>query len=282
MKDSLIQRAIKKTTEVRRKLKLSPRYPIDIYDVCEKLGLTVQFLALSGLEGMYVNEQKEQRIIISSLRPIGRQVFTCGHELGHHMFGHGMKFDEINSISSGNKFDQDEFLVDCFSGLLLMPKIAVCKAFSSRSWTLSEVTPLELYTVACSFGVGYGTLLTHLTQALQLVSREQYKELNRYSPRTIRAALDGVENSEPLTIVDEHWFSKKSVDVDIGHQVLLPAGVMVEGCPSSYLLKRIELGSLLTSTKSGLLRVYHPTTDWAVFVKASQAQYVGFSKYRYL
>ena len=241
MKDSLIQKAVAKTSEVQRTLKLDPRYPIDIYNVCEKVGVTVQFLSLSGLEGIYVNEQNEKRIIISSLRPRGRQVFTCGHELGHHMFGHGMKFDEINSISNENKFDPDEFLVDCFSGLLLMPKMAVCKAFSSRSWMLSEVSPLELYTVACSFGVGYSTLLTHLTFSLRLVSREQHKELKRHTPKTIKADLDGVKSNEPLAIVDEHWFDKKSVDVDIGHQVLLPAGVTVEGCSSSYSLKRIKL-----------------------------------------
>ena len=51
-------------------------------------------------------------IFISSLRPTGRQHFTCAHELGHHIFNHGMKIDELVSKKESS-YNDDEFLVDC-------------------------------------------------------------------------------------------------------------------------------------------------------------------------
>jgi len=40
------------------------------------------------MEGMYYRGDPA-RIVIGARRPLSRRNFTCGHELGHHIFGHG-------------------------------------------------------------------------------------------------------------------------------------------------------------------------------------------------
>ena len=179
----LIKQAQSKAMEIRRKQKLDLKSPICIYDVSQELELTIQFVPLAGLEGMYLNEEEGQRILVSSLRPLPRQVFTCAHELGHHLFEHGLKFDEMEKVSLIKQRDPKEFLVDCFAGFLLMPKIAVYNAFTLRAWTPATASPKQIFTIACSFGVGYSTLIDHMTYSLQMLSESKSRELKKFTPK---------------------------------------------------------------------------------------------------
>jgi Zn-dependent peptidase ImmA (M78 family) len=81
-------------------------------------------------------------MLLSSFRPLGRRVFNCGHELGHHLFGHGSTLDELQEEhqATGNS-NPKEFLVNAFAGFLLMPPNAVRRAFTDRQWTAAEATP---------------------------------------------------------------------------------------------------------------------------------------------
>src|SRR5947209_14102365 len=62
--------------------------PVCPYDLAEKLGIEVRFIDLPSMEGMYC-KNPNPIILVSSLRPAGRQGFNCAHELGHHVFKHG-------------------------------------------------------------------------------------------------------------------------------------------------------------------------------------------------
>src|SRR5437764_967903 len=68
--------------------------PLCVYDLAEGLGVDVWFKAIPRLEGMYVKTPGPS-MVVSSLRPAGRQVYTGGHELGHHVYGHGSQIDEV-------------------------------------------------------------------------------------------------------------------------------------------------------------------------------------------
>src|SRR6266850_654769 len=70
--------------------------PICIYDFAEELQIELRFADIPSLEGMYSNAPRPA-IIIGAERPAGRRVYTCGHEIGHHRFGHGTRVDEIRS-----------------------------------------------------------------------------------------------------------------------------------------------------------------------------------------
>ena len=274
----LAKQALSKALEVRRKLNLDLKSPVCIYDVCKELGLTVQFVDLFGIEGMYLNEDGRKTILVSSLRPIPRKNYTCGHELGHDLFGHGYKVDELEETTRKNQRDPQEFLVDCFAGFLLMPKIAVLNAFTLRGWMPATTTPQQVFTVACSFGVGYNTLIEHMTYTLQLITEAKAKELKKSNPKTVRQELLG-ESSNPLMIADEQWLLK-TIDVEVGYQLLLPKSVQIEGDIISFQAD-LQEGRLFQADRQGVARAYCPDSDWAAFVRVSRFEYTGFSEFRH-
>jgi Zn-dependent peptidase ImmA (M78 family) len=135
---SLVMDAADAALRVRQSAGLGMWTPMCVYDVAEKLGIEVRFVDISSMEGMYC-KIATPLILVSSLRPSGRQAFTCAHELGHHIYKHGTRIDElVDRPTAKSRFDPEEFLADCFAGLLLMPKSAVSRAFAICGWDLMD------------------------------------------------------------------------------------------------------------------------------------------------
>ena len=174
--------------------RLSAGYGLDhaicVYDLAEKLGVEVRFLDVPSMEGMYTSASSPT-IIVSSLRPPGRRAFTCAHELGHHNRSDGVEIDELVEQWDKPRFDSKEFAADCFAGALLMPKMAVSKAFAIRGWSMEECTPEQAFMVAGYFGVGYTTLVHHLRSALQTLPDTRAQALLKVSPRKAQSLLLG-------------------------------------------------------------------------------------------
>lgn len=82
-----------KSIEVQKEAGLALNSPICIYDLCDRLNVTVRFVDIS-MEGTYYKGENP-RILLSALRPLPRRNFTCAHELGHHVFGHGSTIDDL-------------------------------------------------------------------------------------------------------------------------------------------------------------------------------------------
>src|SRR5689334_19259961 len=89
----LAQEALHRAIAVRREAGVGPTSPLDIYALCAQRQITVRFVPFS-MEGAYVRGTRPG-ILLSALRPLARRAFTCGHELGHHVFGHGFTVDEL-------------------------------------------------------------------------------------------------------------------------------------------------------------------------------------------
>lgn len=268
--------ALKVRTSVHTKLWA----PICIYDCAEQLGIEVRFVDYPSMEGMY-RKAKSPIILVSSLRPSGRQVSTCAHELGHHIFKHGTHIDEIiNQAGIQHRFDPEEFLADCFAGFLLMPKSAVERAFTSRRWDAHSCTPLQVYTIAGWLGVGYTTLISHMSTTLKLIPQTTARDLMKTSPIKIRSMLLGENVSEGLIIVDEHW-SDCAIDIHVGDILQLPGGVLSEG-ECIRLHTQDENRSFFSGTTPGKGRLYQPSTGWSAYVRVSRRNYVGRSIFRHL
>src|SRR4051812_48898113 len=123
----LIKKGIVKADEIRIQLGLNMFQPVNVFDACEKLGLTVRFVDIN-MEGVYVTQKncKFPTILLSNLRPLPRRCFTCAHELGHHAFGHSGKIDALlDETSQSATSDEEEILVDAFAGAFLMPVAGV-------------------------------------------------------------------------------------------------------------------------------------------------------------
>ena len=261
--------------------RLSAGYGLDhaicVYDLAEKLGVEVRFLDLPSMEGMYTTVSIPT-IIISSLRPPGRRAFTCTHELGHHNRSDGVEIDELGEQRDKPRFDPKEFAADCFAGALLMPKMAVSRAFAIRGWRVEECTPEQAFMVAGYFGVGYTTLVHHLRSALQVLPGTRARALFKVSPRKAQSLLLGWQTPQTVAVVDTHW-NGRAIDVEVGDLIFVRGGGKSEGSciePASD----VEHGRLFRVARPGIGRLETGAT-WSAFVRVSRRDYVGRALYRH-
>ncbi|MGB7443425.1 MAG: ImmA/IrrE family metallo-endopeptidase [Coleofasciculaceae cyanobacterium] len=277
-RQALAQQAQQKAIDVRRKVGFDNKSPLCIYSLCDKLNVRVKFVDIS-MEGMYLREA-DPVILLSALRPLPRRIFTCAHELGHHVFEHGSTIDElIGEAKSSKTFQPKEFLADSFAGFLLMPVLGMRKAFVLRGWDAASATPEQIFTVACSFGVGYETLITHMAYALKMIVSSKASLLLKTKPKLIREKVLGCPSANPLIIADAHW-SMPTIDAEVGSLLLLPSGA--EAANDTITLEENHpKGCLFRANRPGIVQAYCRDTGWAVFVRVSRYQFIGLSQHRH-
>jgi hypothetical protein len=272
--------AATKALHLRRSAGVRLQDAVCVYDVAQHLDIEVRFEAIASMEGMY-RRGSNPLIIVSSLRPHGRQAFTCAHELGHHAFGHGSRIDDlIEEIRTTPHKSLEEYLADTFAGFFLMPKLAVSRAFACRGWQPESCTALQAYTVAGWLGVGYTTLLHHMCHSLHLISRHHADELIKISLKKIRSAICPDVPTDHLLVVDAHW-DARAVDVQVGDLMLLPVGSISEA-RNAELVVEDSRGALFRAAAPGIGRFLSPVLHWASFVRVSKSGFTGRNVYRHL
>ena len=119
-------------------------------------------------------------IIVSSLRPPGRQAFTCAHELGHHAYGHGEQFDElVEERGKASHTTPKNLRRIVLPSALLMPKTAVLKGMAVRGWNPKNLSPEQVYALASWLGVGYTTLIGNMHWGMGLLSGIKQRRLKK-------------------------------------------------------------------------------------------------------
>ena len=197
------------------------------YDMALDMGLELRFETISSLEGIYL-AGTAPLILLNSLRPPGRRAYNCAHELGHHLFGHGTRFDALIDGAS-SRFDPLEYMADRFALALLLPKLAVSRALAVRGWAATTCSPIEVFTIAGYFGVGYTTLIGYLENTLGVLPTARAGELRRSSPKSIRCELLGTHmTGGGVIVVDDHW-QDRSIDAEVGDLIILPKGRRLQG-----------------------------------------------------
>lgn len=180
--------------------------------------------------------------------------------------------------------DPKEFLADTFAGFILMPIIGLRRSFSVRDWTPETATPAQIFTIACEFGVGYATLLTHLSAGVNMLSRGRAAVLQRVTPKALRMDILGALTPEPLIVADRHR-TAPTLDAEVKTLLLLPPGTEVTG-DGLAVERYLAAGHLFRAMKPGIFQA--STGDWAVFVRVAPIQknepygYVGLAQYRHL
>lgn len=280
---ALATQAMQAAAETRAKGKLDQASPICIYGLCETLGVQVRFNNIN-MEGMY-QRGLPPRIHLSARRPLPRRAYNCAHELGHHVFGHGSSIDELREDAKVQPWeDPKEFLADTFAGFILMPIIGLRRAFSIRGWTTESATPAQIFAIACEFGVGYATLLTHLSVGVNMLSRGRANALRRVSPKALRMDILGAMTSEPLIVADRHR-GAPTLDAEVKTLLLLPPRSEATGGGLAF-DRDLASGRLFRAVKPGVFQV--TADDWAVFVRVAPIQksepygYLGLAQYRHL
>jgi len=274
---ALATQAMHAAAAARAKAMLDQASPICVYRLCEKLGVTVRFNNIS-MEGMY-QRGAPPRIHLSARRPLPRRAYNCAHELGHHVFGHGSSIDELREDAKANPWeDPKEFLADTFAGFTLMPIIGLRRAFSVRGWAPETATPPQMFVIACDFGVGYATLLTHLSAGVNMLSRGRAAALQRVTPKALRVDILGAVTPEPLIVADYHR-TAPTLDAEVKTLVLLPPGTEASG--DGLLFERdLANGRLYRAVRPGIIQA--SAGSWAAFVRIAPEAYVGLAQYRHL
>ena len=280
---TLATQAMQAATATRAKAEFDQTGPICIYGLCETLGIMVRFNNIN-MEGMY-QRGHPPRIHLSARRPLQRRTYNCAHELGHHVFGHGSSIDELREDAKAQPWeDTKEFLADAFAGCILMPIIGLRRAFAVRGWTPETATPVQIFTVACEFGVGYSTLLTHLSVGVSMLSRGRAAALRRVTPKALRMDILGALTPEPLIVADHHHIAP-TLDAEVKTLLLLPLGTEVTGGGLAF-ERDLAAGRLFRALKPGIFQA--SIGDRAVFVRVAPVQtnerygYVGLAQYRHL
>ena len=251
---------------------------ICVYDLAERLGIEVRFVDIPSMEGMLYCSL-DPVIIVSSQRPSGRRTFTCAHELGHFHAGDGTTIDELVGQAGKVSIDSKEFMADCFAGALLMPKMAVERAFALRRWSVQNPTAGQVYAVAGYFGVGYSTLVHHLWKSLKLLSGSHAENLLKVGRRKAQAQALGWDSTSTVWIVDAHW-NARPIDMEVGELVQVHVDSEYEGgCLEDAGASRGE--RLYRACQPGIGKL-SAATGWAGYVRVSKRAFVGRSIFRHL
>lgn len=277
----LARQALGMSIQVRQEAGFDLENPLDVYALCDHLRVPFRFLPIS-MEGMY-RRIPAPYILISALRPLARRTFTCAHELGHHLFDHGSTIDALvkdrQASEEHQPRDPNEFLVDAFAGFLLMPSLGLRQAYTARGVRPEQATPEQHFAVACSFGVGYATLINHLCYGAQLLPRRSISSLLSITPQKIRRALLGAQTAGPLVVADEHW-RMPTLDAEVGMHLLLPADAEAASDVIAPVTDTLH-GRLFRAQRPGIVRVQAAGGQWAVFARVARYQYVGLGRYRH-
>ncbi len=276
---ALAGEAMRAALAARARAKLGQHSPICIYGLCDALGVTVRFNKIN-MEGMY-QRGNPPRIHLSANRPLVRRAYNCAHELGHHIFGHGSSIDELREDAKDDPWnDPKEFLADVFAGFALMPTIGLRRAFTARGWTPETATAAQIYLIACDFGVGYGTLLTHLSASVEMISRARAAALGRIKLKALRMEIVGTLTPHPLIVADRRRPSP-TIDAEVETLLLLPPGTVISGNLLVY-QRDVTEGRLFRAIRPGIIQASAEAGAWAAFVRIAPKNYVGLAQYRHL
>jgi hypothetical protein len=282
MINPLIVKAIKKADQIRVKLGLDMFDPINIFDSCSVLGITVRFVDIN-MEGMYISHEDHSKsnILLSNQRPLPRRTFTCAHELGHHIFEHGSKIDTLtDETANSSSYDDDELLVDVFAGALLMPIAGVQLEFLKRGWAPENSNPIQFYTISSVFGTGYKTLVTHC-KVNRLISDATAHTLLKHTPAKILESIIGpVDVKAHFKIIDT-YLSLSVIDLEVSNYIILPQNICVEG---THLEKFSDIisGIVYVAKYPGIVRVVAFDESVSYFIRIQNAGYIGLAENRHL
>ena len=276
---ALATQAMQAAIDTRRKANLDQHSPACIYSLCETLGIRVRFNNIS-MEGVY-QRSKPPRIHLSALRPLPRRAYNCAHELGHHIFGHGSSVDELRETAKDHPWDDPkEFLADTFAGFVMMPIIGLRRAFNVRGWEPDVASPAQMFNVACDFGVGYRTLLTHLSASVHMISPRRATVLRRVTPKELRADILGEPAPEPLVVSDLHR-AGSTLDAEVNTLLLLPPGTETNSTNLAY-EGDLSCGRLFRAVRPGIVQASADGGVWTIFVRIAPKAYIGLAEYRHL
>jgi hypothetical protein len=167
-----------------------------------------------------------------------------------------------------------------------MPRPAVEEALQLRGWATHTVDEFQAATIASVFGVGYTTLIDHMTHSLELLSIPVAEALKRRPLPQIKESIIGFRTNSYVCVVDSQWPSLP-IDLNIGDHVLFldnGSPVPPRFCNPDVLKQRAGVacaGTLWEAQSQGQTRAELPNGVSTV-VRVKKRDFVGLAKWQYL
>lgn len=213
----LSRNAAREALRLRAKSNIALDESFCIIDLASSIEIEIMFVNLTSFEGAYI--QSSRKILLSAHRPDGRTRFTCGHELGHHVFNHGDHFDELVEKVGTDEAKSGEIICDMFSAFLLMPPSLVRHGLHIRKINPVSMTPLDVLRMSSWLGVGYETLIRHSFLSLRILTREIHDSLLRSKLPRLKEELIGKKTPGNIIYLDEFWRGRP-IDLAVGDYVV--------------------------------------------------------------
>jgi len=145
--------------------------PIDVFAITEVLGIWLTSQPLDpGMYGFYLNTGEAAGICLNRLHPEQLQRYTCAHELGHHVLGHGSNLDGDVEVRQGSDAaSENERAAQAFAGAFLMPLPLVNRVM--RRLDLSSkpyLSAQDVYQVSREMDVSFAAAAWQLTALKKL------------------------------------------------------------------------------------------------------------------
>lgn len=155
----------------------------DVFDLLARRGILLLRYP-SGCEGLqaYISKHQEDVVVfINSDMPLGRQIFSAGHELAHYVSG-DLNEDFFIACNPGDSgaTDPKEVFADAFAGEFLMPSESVCEVFRQKVKRLKFVTVYDIINMQYTFKVSYLAML-HAPLRNKLIEGRTFGALKRFS-----------------------------------------------------------------------------------------------------
>lgn len=271
--NALATEAVRAAASLRSQFRLGPSEGICPYDLAMEMEIKVSFVSAPSLEGMYSPDPSPPSIILSSERPAGRKRFSCGHELGHHVFKHGFKMDELDESNSSSS-SPEEFIAQRFASALLMPKLAVDASFGQRGWNPRTADATQFFIVSQELGVGFTTLISNAEINFKYLNKAKADKLRATSLKALRKSIASMDVENDVFPLDEKW-NRRTVDVESGDLIVIPTGVTILG---NCVIKNSESTFVATSQGQGVIQI----GSRSINLRVSRRNFTGLARYRYL
>jgi hypothetical protein len=197
---------------------------VDVFSICEQLGLWLAFMPLDNLLGAFVPEGVGG-VMITERRPITVQRYTAAHELGHWRLDHGhdLALDGEEHVFGATPSERER-LAQVFAASLLMPPALILSLLDRIGLGGQRpVEPADAYFIAREAGVSYEASVRQLGN-LGEITRANVAALLQVRPLVVKTQLaggrrpgDGYADVWP---VDEAWCDQH-ITIRTGDEVVL-------------------------------------------------------------
>ncbi len=252
-------------------LDLGANVPICPFNLADAMGIDIRFVNIPSFEGMYVAD--ENVILISSLRPDGRKRFTCAHELGHHILGHGTVIDEIIEEGSDKEIEKE---ADFFAAMLLLPISFIKSAAKDPMINFDSLNEKNVYVLSKYAGVSYEALITQLFYNHKLNNRNTFNQLKEKRLSEIKKSIykDILNNTEVFVV--GNWWKERAIDAVVGDTIYMQNFCDHEG-NSISIISNDKQNQIFECRTPGISRIFN--SEWSGFIRVSRPNFKGMYQF---